>query len=763
MGRHARRAKLGDMRARGSLTARGRKAAWLVGAALLLAGAWAVPAAAAPSNTQPPGLGWWLGEATALANQCDAGQWSPNPDQYRYTWVLDPGASEQVLATVTTGSGSVTRTSTPEQVNHDITCRVEASSDGGSTFSAPLEASGDPGASRVPPLVGVTVNGTQITGDVGGSLSAPSTVQVQLRRDGGDGTQRIVDSAPVAAMDQATGQWTATLPSHAPADDRDWLVLDYSGPAPVAGSATSSGVPADATIALRDLSGVRLWASASGDQLRALVPQRGQGGACPKATAHTPWGDIAGVGDNPDPFATSQLTFDLSGHPATDQDAIDIELIGRFWGNSGALLPATLSITKAAPMLGAGELGTLSDANSAVDVRAAPQCVVLLYDVTQQGPAVACFGLASGANLQLVHRRGATTLETVPFTSGGDLYSTPLATAVQSGDVITLRMAAAPQRVLASVTAATLRLDLGPKNADGWTTPAGDCAPAGRWIGAASVDSGIGDLLCGAGGTPIGQEADELVMRSRLGTDAIVLLDDRAGGGTAVAPPSVTATVPADSGAMWGATWSAYADTDTMAFPWSASGIAVEFGYRVRTDPLSTTPFTVVGNANASTGLAVSGLAPGRYDGRWRITDPHGDTRTLETIFMQQPLIPGLVGPSGPEGPAGPAGPAGIAGPAGPAGADGQLVLVAYQASAAARRVRVRYALTGPAAITLSVRRGTGAWTRVARSSGVAGLNTISWNRRIGGRRALAGRYTLRVSAAAGGRTASSTLSVRLR
>lgn len=724
----------------------------------------AAPALAAPANTQAPSLGWWLGEGVpAVGNPCDAGEWTPAPNQYRFTWVLDAGGvGEQTLATVTTGNRTVSRSSTAANVNHDISCRVEASNDGGSTWSAPLTAQGDPGATLVPALVRVTVNGSQISGDVGGSLTAASTVQVRLRRDAGDGTPREVDSSPVVAIDSGTGAWTATLPARAPADDRDTLVIDYTGPAPTPGSQTSSGVPPDQTLKLDVLSGVRVWVSPAGDDLRVLVPACGQGGACPRSIAHTPWGDVNGVGDNPDPFATSELQMNLSGGPATDQDPITAELFGRFWDDNGALRPATLSITKAAPMLGAGDLTGLRDASSPQQARSAPQCIVLLYDVRLGGPGVSCYALGAGAGLQLLHRRGATTLQTVDFTADGGPFTTPLDNPVQTGDVVTLRMAGAPQRVLAEVTAGVLRLDLGEKAPDGWGDVAGECSP-GRWIGAGEPGDFLADKLCGPTGSPIGNETNELRYRDIIGTDAIVLQDDRAGGGTAVAPPSVIGTVPADGAATSGAAWTAYADTDAMAFPWSGSGPPAVFSYRPRTDPLSTDPFTVLGNANTTSGTPVSGVAPGRYEARWVVTDPHGDSRSRTTFFFQQPLVPGLPGPIGPAGPQGSPGPIGPVGPAGPAGTDARVVVVAFRVRVSARRVTVSYALTGPCAIKLTATRGKGKAVTVATAEGKAGLNTIVWNRKLAGKRAKPGTYRLKVTATAGGRTVASVISVRLR
>jgi len=58
-------------------------------------------------------------------------------------------------------------------------------------------------------------------------------------------------------------------------------------------------------------------------------------------------------------------------------------------------------------------------------------------------------------------------------------------------------------------------------------------------------------------------------------------------------------------------------------------------------------------------GAEVSGLAAGRYNANWVLTDSHGDTSTLTTQFIVQPSAPGTPGPRGPQGATGPQGPPG--------------------------------------------------------------------------------------------------------
>jgi hypothetical protein len=123
---------------------------------------------------------------------------------------------------------------------------------------------------------------------------------------------------------------------------------------------------------------------------------------------------------------------------------------------------------------------------------------------------------------------------------------------------------------------------------------------------------------------------------------------------------------------------------------------------------------------------------------------------------------PGTPGNQGPQGPTGPTGPTGPQGPQGAQGAAARLVVVAYQARTTRTRVTVRYALTDTAALTLTVKPQRGTPVTIRRS-GRAGLGQISWNRKLGSKRAPNGTYRLTLTATDKGRRASSTRTIRLR
>lgn len=90
-----------------------------------------------------------------------------------------------------------------------------------------------------------------------------------------------------------------------------------------------------------------------------------------------------------------------------------------------------------------------------------------------------------------------------------------------------------------------------------------------------------------------------------------------------------------------------------------------------------------------------------------------------------------------------------------------RIALGAIAASVSATAVTVRYALSAPAAITLSA-AASATPTLVAHAAGHSGLDVLIWNRKLGGSPAPRGRYTLTLTATASGRSASVKLSVRL-
>ncbi len=121
-----------------------------------------------------------------------------------------------------------------------------------------------------------------------------------------------------------------------------------------------------------------------------------------------------------------------------------------------------------------------------------------------------------------------------------------------------------------------------------------------------------------------------------------------------------------------------------------------------------------------------------------------------------------------PAGPQGATGPAGATGPTGANGATGPVALQVLLASQrlkakAGRSVKVRFVTTAASSATLVVTRRGKAVARVTKKL-AAGANAITWNGKIGARKARAGSYGLILSARdSGGQRTTAESKLRLR
>jgi hypothetical protein len=92
----------------------------------------------------------------------------------------------------------------------------------------------------------------------------------------------------------------------------------------------------------------------------------------------------------------------------------------------------------------------------------------------------------------------------------------------------------------------------------------------------------------------------------------------------------------------------------------------------------------------------------------------------------------------------------------------GRVALAAFAAEVSPKTVTARYALSAPAALTLSVTPANHSTAIVGHAAGQSGFGALTWNRRLGGARAPRGHYTLTITATVGGHSASSKLELRL-
>ena len=88
----------------------------------------------------------------------------------------------------------------------------------------------------------------------------------------------------------------------------------------------------------------------------------------------------------------------------------------------------------------------------------------------------------------------------------------------------------------------------------------------------------------------------------------------------------------------------------------------------------------------------------------------------------------------------------------------GRLVLSAYGIVITARSLTIRYALSGPARMSVRVSRTGHPASLIARASAQPGFGELSWNLRLAGRRAAAGRYIIRLTAEEDGHATTRTV-----
>lgn len=194
----------------------------------------------------------------------------------------------------------------------------------------------------------------------------------------------------------------------------------------------------------------------------------------------------------------------------------------------------------------------------------------------------------------------------------------------------------------------------------------------------------------------------------------------------------------------------------------------------------------------------LDGLAFGPDRAIWFTDFSTNSIGVFPTEYAPLPEVSGPAGPEGKAGPSGAAGPEGKAGPSGAAGPEGKegkagpagvnasttIVIVPFQTTVTASSVTVHYALTAAAKVTLSVTATASAKTAVkgasrdsarkagkttnkgpvivATSNGKVGSDTITWNRKLSGKLAKSGAYTLTLQASAGTAQAKAAEKVRL-
>jgi hypothetical protein len=130
----------------------------------------------APINVGSPQI---AAGAAAGSFACSAGEWSSEPDSYRYRWLVDgiltPGADQATVVVI------------PDAAGHDVRCTVTARSAGGATsVTSPalhLDAIPAPAVESMPTVTGTGEPGGRLTCTLGRWSGTPTEYAVSWLRD----------------------------------------------------------------------------------------------------------------------------------------------------------------------------------------------------------------------------------------------------------------------------------------------------------------------------------------------------------------------------------------------------------------------------------------------------------------------------------------------------------------------------------------------------------------------------------------------------
>jgi hypothetical protein len=518
------------------------------------------------------------------------------------------------------------------------------------------------------PTVNVTSYSPTVTGKLGnGEENVKATVSL-WRGGGANPSEEEVAKVISSATKEGKGEWAATLP-HAPGDARDIVHVKYSAGGPTGvfsygGSSGPGGACPGPTCGepsptlLSFLSG-KVEIDPSGKTLTvdcSSAPGE-PGGTCSEVTASVEKA-VATKATSTDAGKTYKLTF---GTAVTPGNSVVVSAKVPVPPNSFSGAEASsFTLTVSAPLPGAqGPFGAPVSAptcqgNVVSNSFSCGDLVEGKYEVEETG----------------THPEKVSFEERPEFGAGG--YQSIQLKALAVGDTVALKYtgpdAPAP-RVLTTLTVGTLRADiLQPNNTSegpGSLRLSTNCQ-ADEWF----YGSDNAQVCTAPGGHP----AEEMTgggFISSPNNASVGLYDEFSGNLTVVSVGSVAATAPLSGESIYDP-YMAYASArmGTCCGPDTTDPVALQVAPSAHTPACpdaSCTAFT--GNANSTSGVTVSGLAPGRYQAAWTLSDTHADTSLLANGFIVQ--AGGTNGTNGTNGANGAAGAAGANGATGAQGATG--------------------------------------------------------------------------------------------
>ncbi len=282
---------------------------------------------------------------------------------------------------------------------------------------------------------------------------------------------------------------------------------------------------------------------------------------------------------------------------------------------SGALVKLTVPL---------GEPGSVSaQGNDQIlfDPSGFPSCTADL-----RAQSVSCTGLHPRSRYAITRRRGQATVRSRAGWDGRSTFPRlPGSHAIEGGDVLTLRNRA--RRRLTTLHVAHLRVDV--KGAQ--TVLAGGTCEPGDFYGPPVSRPPISDAV-GSGIAGSGAVCPNNGRAAGLPDTPIVQIDDLSGGQTRTQVPDFRRTIPVDGATLYGD----FLALATASLPGPHGAVTpVAAGISLTITPTgSGIPVFHADNVDTR-GVPVRGLPAGSYRAEWVLSDANGDTRTIETQFVE--------------------------------------------------------------------------------------------------------------------------------
>jgi hypothetical protein len=568
--------------------------------------------------TDPEGTGWMDPDGFEVADKCETGPEVGNPLGY----AVNGSPYNELIG------------------GHEYLIQEMWSNDDGGCVQRTTQT-----ASPLPlPQIDLTQFSSRVSGNIGSDASGVRVTVVMYRKHRGSAssdatTLRGASATRVAgasATTSANGAWSLSLAPFAVGDDRDLVIVTYSGaplrpdyittgdggnPFTEAGWTGWSDLDSGDDVSNRDGGFVTLGPCFQTGVLTLVVggtnhsandPCNTQTDTSTIATGHISAGDAVTLSSTDNRAFTQPEPVEPSLDPQGNE--------------TGALVKLTVALGE--PGAGSNFTSPLMDVLPLRRLTGFPACIADL-----QLGAASCSGLVPGARYSVTRARGADRLS-ARADSTGTLVVGPFAGAssLTGGDILSLSNGS---RVLTTLHVAHLRAVI-----DGEQTVLGAgsrCQPGLYYGQPASPPSSANQVagLTAQGGTTLTGRICPLSGSAQgFSATTIAQADDRSGGFTLTEVPDISTTSPIDGETLYGR-FTARAQASFLG----ADGAAIPSAYPISltiTHAGRTSPAIRLRNVNTASGTPIKHLKPGTYEATWTWHDFNGDAHRIATSFIEE-------------------------------------------------------------------------------------------------------------------------------